>query len=281
MPDASFGWNVFTWAWSNRAEIAGYLGRLRVWFRGQTPADPGRGILIIGPGGAGKSTLARLLSGDFDWLLDEPWRYDQSYAVEHHRLRDDPKVSIVVPPGQLSRREATWGDVEQALAAGRYRGVILVSADGHHDLPVQSYKTHELYRGSKEEFLTAYLDAGRRDEVSVLERIAGFVGAASAKLWLLSVVAKEDLWWPDRQAVGPRYKTGAYAEAVGRLGTAKGPQAFRHELVSACLVISNFLTGEGEVLRKNAEGYDHRRQVESLRRLFEVVMALMDWEAAP
>src|SRR5207253_6482406 len=140
---------------------------IREWFR----SDPGRGILIIGPGGAGKSTLAALLAGTFDWLLSEPWRYDESFGIEEFSLKDDPKTNIVVPPGQTARRETAWADVERDLAAGKYRGVIVVNANGYHTLPRQSYKAHGLYGGNKEAFLTAYLKACRDDEVTVLNRV--------------------------------------------------------------------------------------------------------------
>lgn len=53
---------------------------------------------------------------------------------------------------------------------------------------------------------------------------------------------------------------------------------FRHEFAFASLVISNFVTGREERLKPNAQGYDHRRFVESLRRLFETVASLKDWE---
>jgi hypothetical protein len=101
MGEDSFGWRALNWAWDKRDEILDYLGKIRSWFR----SDSERGILIIGSGGVGKSTLARILSGDFDWLLDEPWRYDESLGIEEFALKDDPKTNIVVPPGQKNRHE--------------------------------------------------------------------------------------------------------------------------------------------------------------------------------
>src|SRR5205823_4491355 len=154
--------------WSNRTEILGHLARVRAWFR----SEPGRGILIIGAGGVGKTTLARILSGDFDWLLDDPWRYDESYGLEEYALEDEPKTRIVVPPGQTIRRETTWQGVERDLASGKYRGVILVNAFGYHSLLRQSYKDHPLFDGRREEFLTAFLEECRRDELAVQQRIA-------------------------------------------------------------------------------------------------------------
>jgi hypothetical protein len=281
MPDAAFGWNVFTWAWTNKAEICGYLVRVRDWFRGKPPADPERGILIIGPGGVGKTTLAAVLSGTFDWLLSEPWRYDESYGVEESTLKDDPKVNIVVPPGQTVRRETTWGEVELSLAAGKYRGVILVTANGFHSPVHRSYKSHPLYKGDKESFIAEYLAAGRQDELEVLRRLAAYLRLAPGRLWLLSVVTKEDLWWrqTDRE-VDQWYGAGEYAKVVSEMAADRGATGFRHEIATVSLVINTFATAGGEVLKPNLEGYDHRRQVESVRRLFELLGALLEWEVS-
>jgi hypothetical protein len=276
MPDANLGWDALKWAWTNRAEILDRLGKVRSWFR----ADPGRGILVIGPGGVGKSTLAALLSGDFDWLTSEPWRYDESYGIEGRSLKDDPKTKIVIPPGQTARREATWGDVERQLASGAYRGVILVTANGFHTLPTESYKSHALYAGNKEEFLTAYLRACRTDEAGVVDRVMTAARPAPGKLWVLSVVTKEDLWWPGRQQVADEFTAGAYAAAIGQLKAARGQQRFRHECLPMSLVINNLSTAENELLSRNAEGYDHKRQVSSVRKLFEMLNALREWEGS-
>lgn len=96
-------------------------------------------------------------------------------------------------------------------------------------------------------------------------------------MWLLSVVAKEDLWWPGRD-VDAFYGNGRYAEAVARLIAAKGAEQIRHELIRVSLLICNLVTGD-DTMVKNVEGYDHRAQVAGVRRLLEVLDALREWEA--
>src|SRR4051794_17779901 len=102
MSGEGFG-SALKWVWDNLDTILDRLKRVRDWFRS---VEAGRDILIIGPGGVGKTTLAAILSGKFDWLLSEPWRYDVSYGIDAFSLKDDPKTKIVVPPGQTIRREA-------------------------------------------------------------------------------------------------------------------------------------------------------------------------------
>jgi ABC-type nitrate/sulfonate/bicarbonate transport system ATPase subunit len=54
---------VFKWLWDQRDWIAQRYRELRDWW--STP-QLDRGILILGPGGVGKSTLGRLLAGIAD-----------------------------------------------------------------------------------------------------------------------------------------------------------------------------------------------------------------------
>jgi hypothetical protein len=280
MSDGSFGWrdakDILKELWSNRKEIAAFVKGIREWFRRPVPAP---GILVVGPAGAGKTTLARFLSEDYDLLLDPPGAYQGSLNVEHYTLPDKPKVGIAVLPGQEHRRPATWPALLSNLADGKYRGVILVAAYGHQTIPKRSYKEHELYQNDKARFVTALLEAQRRDELEVLRQLLPTLTLCKNRLWFLTVVAKQDLWWPDRADVERHYTEGEYgsecARALGKIDSGR----LRSEIAPASLVISNFNTPGGESLKPNAAGYDQLLQVDSLRRLLETVDALRQWEA--
>ncbi len=84
-------------AWENRGRLAKALAVVRRWFRRDSH------ILIIGPDGTGKTTLSRILSGEFDWLADTPWKYEESYTLDRIRI---PKrnAEAVIAPGEISTR---------------------------------------------------------------------------------------------------------------------------------------------------------------------------------
>lgn len=263
------------WLWQQRDSIAEAVKKVLAWFRKPDGSD--RGILILGAGGVGKTTLARILSGKYDWLLDEPWKYGESFGIERFKLKDDEKVQVVVPPGQTARRETTWTELLANVAGGKYRGVILVSANGYHSIATSSYKDHPLYKGNKDDFVTALVKRNRDDEAAILQRLTPHLTVSNGKVWLLTVVAKEDLWFPERTAAEQRL-VDELAPRLQAAQAAKGATNFRHEAVAVSLLISNFVTNDGETLKKNTAGYDHRQSVESIRRLFEVLNALQDWE---
>jgi hypothetical protein len=275
MADPSIWLRALQWTWDNWDKITKRLKKLRGWFRrGGDRGQPG--ILILGAGGVGKTTLGKLLAGEYDLLRDPPGQYRESVAVEHYSLPDSPGVEVVVPPGQKHRRAATWSELLKTIGQGKYRGIILMSAYGYHS-PTGAYKEHELYKGDKEKFVDAFLADRRTEEIAILKDLAAVLKANPGRMWLLSVIAKQDLWYPKRAAAIKHYTEGDYAREVAAI-VAQDPPQFRHEFVFVSLVISNFITAAGERLRPNVEGYDQAAQVETLRGLFEVVDGLREWE---
>ncbi len=270
-----FWGQVASWVWEHRDAILKRLRGIAAWFKGK-PGAPG--ILILGPGGAGKTTLGKILAGEYDWLWDAPGAYEESVAIERYALTDAPEIEVVVPPGQEHRREASWADLHADLSAGKFRGVILLAAYGYHTLGQIRYRDHRLYEGNKGRFLQRYLADRRDQELTVLRQLAPHLKANRKKLWLLSLVAKQDLWWRESERVQRHYRDGDYGGELAGILARSGQRNFRYEFVFACLVISNFTTSLGENLQKNSQGYDHAMHAQSLRRLFEVVDALKNWE---
>lgn len=282
--DHESGWKVAQWVWARREEIVNQLARIYRWFRGNegARADPKPGILIIGAGGVGRTTLGGFLSGDFDFLTNPPGEYEESLSIEKVILsgeeHNQPSAAVVIPPGQEHRRDPTWSDLAD-LANGKFRGVILISAYGYHSLGI-SFKQHRLYsdnRGNRK-FLTAFLEERRNDELAVLQRLVPHLKSNSNKLWFLSMISKQDLWWSKRPEVENHYEQGSYGTEIQQVRAHLGHNMFRHEFTYGSLVIANFVTGSNELLQKNTAGYAHHEYVQSLRRLFETMDALREWE---
>jgi hypothetical protein len=268
-----------SWVWEKLKELViKKLPDLLAWlWRGSEQGQPG--ILILGPGGVGKTTLARILAGEHDILHAPPGDYRESLGVERYQLSDDDRVEIVVPPGQQHRRGA-WSDLQADVAAGKFRGVILLSAYGYHTFGPISYKQHKLYRNDKDAFREAYLQDRRADELSILQQLTPYLKANSKKLWLLSLVGKQDLWWRQHGEVERHYRDGPYGAEITQVKAHHGHREFRHELAFASLLISNLRDGKGDVLWPNAEGYDQQQRAESTLRLLEALAALQEWETA-
>jgi hypothetical protein len=272
---------VWDWLWKNKQAVGKRLGEIYRWFRGkESPKPSAPGILILGPGGAGKTTLARILSGQFEFLFDAVGEYEESIGVESYGLRENNEVEIVVPPGQKHRREATWTELHANLSAGAYRGVIVLAPFGYHSLGLISYKQHRLFdEGQPEAFLKRYLEDCRKDEVEIAKSLAPHLTGAKNRVWMITLVTKQDLWWPERLEAEEFYQSGRYGKVIESISSSRGSVSFRHEVVFASLVIDNFRTGMNELLQENAAGYDYSLQVKSLRRLFETLDALRTWES--
>jgi nucleoside phosphorylase len=246
-----------------------------------TPPTVGPGILILGPGGVGKTTLGTFLSGNEDRSpFAPPPVYNESASVEKYALKRDsgPEAMILVPPGQEHRRERSWDELYRDLRDGRFHGIILLVAYGYHTLGQLRWKEHSLAKThtKKSEFLTGYLKRQRGEELKVLKEMTPHIRECKTKLWLMTLVGKEDLWFHHRTKVEHHYRTGAYGQVIREL--AHDNERFKHEIVLASLVINNFTSSVGETLAQNRAGYDRARQVNSLRRLVEAFDDLRRWE---
>jgi len=291
MPDEHAGGGLTGWLWDNRRWVLDRARDLADWFGqarsipAQLPTDTEvetpkrRGILMISPGGVGKTTFARFISGERDILTLWGQPYNESLGIERFAFADPP-IEIVVPPGQSHRRDTTWPQIEGELAAGAYRGVVLIVSYGHHSLGLTSYKRHRLYKGEFAQFLEDYTADRRKDEQAVLDRLSPLLRACLEPVWLLTVVTKQDLWCDEQEPVERHYRGGRFAAEIDRIRQKLGSRNFRSELVFCSLTISNFVTGERELLRENTAGYDSRRQIQSVHQLIETLDALRTWEGA-
>jgi hypothetical protein len=237
-----------------------------------------RRILIIGPGGTGKTTLARFLSGDVDWFEESPGQYLESIDLELFALNDDPDVELVVAPGQEYRRASTWPELLRQVAEGAFRGIVLMNSFGYHTFSTPSYRNHRLYAGNKSSFFQAFLADRLEDELRILREIVPHLLVCNEKVWVLTIISKQDLWWNKQKEAEQHYLQGEYKTLLRSVAQKVGDWRFRDELVMMSLIIRNLKTIAGERLQANVSGYDMQTMMHSIRQLLRVLNGLQSWE---
>lgn len=230
--------------------------------------DQASGILILGAGGVGKSTLGRWLIDGPTW--DEPG-YRPSVVAE---TRSSERWLLDVVPGQSFRREVEWPDRIRRLVEGKYSGVILVEADGYHALATD-YRSIPLGDGTLGVFRVNYLARGRDEERTIHSELSSLPRpAASRKFWVLNVIAKQDLWWPE----SARVEAEAADRRLRLAKSWKADERFRIETVGVSLIPLNLVDSRNQRLFNTAAGYDSRLLLEGWKRLIDVLAALKTWE---
>jgi len=234
-------------------------------------------IAIVGASGAGKSTLGKLLSGQSSSReLLKP--YQESIRVETPRLDSKNVGNIIIVPGQ-ERLHETWDDVLREMIQGKIQLLINTVAWGYHSFGSLRYQDFPFYQSgmTAEEFLEIYAEKKRNQEQAFLEKIIKSLELAEIhrqkrrKLFLITLVTKQDLWWNDRLQVTDHYQKGQYEEQIQILRNKLGSVNFSHEYCSASLIIRNFTSGAGEMILPNTSGYDEELKLANLSQLFRVI----------
>ena len=249
---------------------------------------------LFGAGGVGKTTLAQILAGQLDPFTG-PTDYRESLVVKHFKITTKAKRKLAhVPgvlidiPGQERRVPETWPQLfDDFLAPTRADriGLINVVAHGLHSLDADTPALDEVaaYQGlTAAQRRDAYF-AGRRDRELVLCRllIDALLDRADelpAPLWMLTVVTKQDLWWPQRKDVHAHYE-GEYLPIVDRLRERLGPERFQHEFADATLLSTNLTEHAGRPLAEVAKGYDQTLRTRSLDNLLSTLESLTGADA--
>jgi hypothetical protein len=232
-------------------------------------------IAIFGAGGTGKSTLGKLLSGEFE-LSGLLQTYQESISIEQYKLESNKIGSVIVAPGQ-KRREDTWDDLLRTLVGGKIKLIIHVVSWGYHSFGEFSYTQHRLYQSGMtlEEFLREYAAVCRNRELDVLRRIEPHLSIADQrKTIVITLVTKQDLWWNNRLEVNKHYVEGTYEQLIQNIRNKRGANNFIHEYRSTSLVMENFLSGDNELLIPTTQGYDQRLKVANFRYFLNAIESL-------
>jgi len=259
----------------NRKEILSYTTKVR-----HLISHGKQNILILGTGGAGKSTLGKLLGGEYDQILAGK-AYEQSIERENYSYKGKVFGSVIVGPGQTDKRRRIWPDLIKKLEDGEINGVIYVVAAGYNSSTELEPQEHPLFKkmntSSIPRFMTLFKKDNMNEEVRILsqELLPGLV-MAPRPIWFMTVILKQDLWWRNKDSALQWYRTGPYGKVIKEIAKARrGSRKFAYELVPASLVIENLLSPNHKtLLAETASGFDTVKQVESVRLLTRVISEL-------
>ena len=127
-----------------------------------------------------------------------------------------------------------------------------------------------------EEFAIKYSASRRETEIKLLASLLENISSIPDKFWMITLVNKQDLWWPARKEVRLHYEVGEYGQRIEDFRAKFGVDKFQHEFVPASLSLGNLTSQSGELVMPTAAGYDTNIRVRHLRSFFDRFHSLIE-----
>lgn len=230
-------------------------------------------VLIVGSGGVGKSTLSKFLCSPS--VKVPPEAYKESMLVERLSLPGGAVADLVAAPGQRRHIER-WEDLfDEVKKRGKTFGVINVVSYGYHATPLSMSEL----RGKEDSVpvpFPRYLGDCRQLELELLREVAKLLRRHTKPFWMITLVSKQDLWWPERKNVERHYCGGEYSQVIEEIRKSHHATGFQHEFFSAAVHSQNFYQEDGKLLQPTAAGYDDVIKYSHQKMLLEVVEKMID-----
>jgi len=185
-------------------------------------------ILVLGASGVGKTQFIRSLK--YDIVKSIP-------SFERSTFTDNTKVIIqnlpflfIDAPGHIAYKQTRMKAIQMAIK-NKVSGIINVVCYGYHEGIAKAIDAIDEAGIAKSE----YLEKSRQNEIKQLSEWVQWVDKDVAD-WVITVVTKADLWWPDEdRKIQTYYENGLYHKKLGDF-----PVSVQHVVLPFCSIIEPF-----------------------------------------
>lgn len=186
-------------------------------------------ILLIGASGAGKTQFIESIKNVLSPRLTQLQR---TIELERRKVTIDGYPFLLIDtPGQKLDEAKRKKAINEAIAT-KMEGFINIVCYGYHEA-AEADKSQAIGVGCRTIADPTYLKERRQVELDLLSEWVPHVIPETAR-WVLTVVTKADLWWPDtKRQIQRYYEQGPYAKVIESTG-------INHAVVPYCSVIEPF-----------------------------------------
>ena len=225
-------------------------------------------IPIFGSSGVGKTTASKILLNGVVECNNSS--YQMSTDDEVCILNGNIPGKIVVVPGQISDFEYNWKHHINDIVNGKCFGLINIVSYGYHSFCLETFKDHDLYKKdmSVDDFVDVYTEHRRNHEIDLLKKICTPLKTLQSRIWFITIINKQDLWWDKKALVRKHYYDGVYNSIISDLKDEIGGGLLQHIFAPVSFEINNWTTGNNERLANTVVGYDNTIQLRHIFPLF-------------